>query len=271
MGGGGGCLTWAGCTGGSCGNRRRPPSGAAWTRACATRPSWTYKGARSGGGIICHVSRLCPWSDSHFQPRVKLPISAHVQIQARLTGPKKHPGSTHRVKVLTCTTLLSDWNFPPTPRPQTRGHYPDPAPISRPAQGTARRVKASSLGLTRRPKVLPLSPFPGPRFSARSYPPDQNFHPKSRFKLNCHHTQQIKGPTLAALRVPRFTRRPRPQAQGPPQAPPRDASFGNSVVRHLLQMIEHCRHFLDSAHDFLRVVSVLLAAREAPVQGHLPA
>lgn len=45
-----GGLTWAGCTGGSCGSRPRPPSGAAWTRACATRLSWICKGARSGGG-----------------------------------------------------------------------------------------------------------------------------------------------------------------------------------------------------------------------------
>lgn len=47
-----GCLTWADCTGGSCGNRQRLPSGAAWTRACATQPSWTCKGARPGGRTI---------------------------------------------------------------------------------------------------------------------------------------------------------------------------------------------------------------------------
>ena len=76
-----GCLTWAGCTGGSCGNRRRLPSGAASIRACATRPSWTCKGARSGGGIMCHGSRFCPWSDSHFQPRVKMPICAQSKFR----------------------------------------------------------------------------------------------------------------------------------------------------------------------------------------------
>ena len=60
---------------------------------------------------------------------------------------------------------------------------------------------------------------------------------------------------------------PSEPAPGPAQRP----SFDHSAVRHLLQMVEHGGHFLDSAHDFLRIVSVLLAAREAPVQGHLPA
>lgn len=62
--------------------------------------------------MVCHVSRLGPCSDSHFQPQVKRPICARVQIQARLTGPKEYRGSTNRVKVQTCTQL-PDQDFPP--------------------------------------------------------------------------------------------------------------------------------------------------------------
>lgn len=38
-----GCLTWVSCTGASCGSRPPLPSGAAWTKVCATPPSWTCK------------------------------------------------------------------------------------------------------------------------------------------------------------------------------------------------------------------------------------
>lgn len=54
---------------------------------------------------------------------------------------------------------------------------------------------------------------------------------------------------------------PRPESRAPSPLGP----------AHLLQVVEHGRHFLDSAHDLLGVVGVLLAAGEAPVQGHLPA
>lgn len=40
---------------------------------------------------------------------------------------------------------------------------------------------------------------------------------------------------------------------------------------YLVQVIEHCGHFLDSAHDFLGIIGVFLAARDAAVQCHLPA
>lgn len=60
------------------------------------------------------------------------------------------------------------------------------------------------------------------------------------------------------------------------QAPPTDRSqplSKDSACKgaHLVQVIEHSGHFLDSAHDFLRIIGIFLAAWDAAVQCHLPA
>lgn len=111
-----GGLTWAGCTGGSCGNRRQLPSGAAWTRACATRPSWTCKGARSGGRTICHVPKT---------------LALPGENCPSVPGSKLRPDSRGRRNTLA----------PPTVKVLTWALLPDLAPLADPgalpAQGPA--------------------------------------------------------------------------------------------------------------------------------------
>lgn len=69
-----------------------------------------------------------------------------------------------------------------------------------------------------------------------------------------------KAPSL----VPPITSRPRPQTQV--QALP-TATEGT----HLVQVVEHSRHLLDSAHNFFGVIGIFFATWDTAVQCHLPA
>lgn len=69
-----------------------------------------------------------------------------------------------------------------------------------------------------------------------------------------------KAPSL----VPPITSRPRPQTQV--QALPT-----TTEGTHLVQVVEHSRHLLDSAHNFLGVIGIFVATWDTAVQCHLPA
>lgn len=64
--------------------------------------------------------------------------------------------------------------------------------------------------------------------------------------------------------VPPITSRPRLQTQA-------QALLTATRGTHLVQVVEHSRHLLDSAHNFLRVIGIFLATWDTAVQCHLPA
>lgn len=114
-----GGLTWAGCTGGSCGNRQPPPCGAAWTGACATRPSWICRGAQSGGRQSVKSPNSAPDLSPTPRSGTKLPI---------LSRPKFRPDSRGWRNTLAVPT---ESRFGPRPFFQTEASFLGPAHRSR--------------------------------------------------------------------------------------------------------------------------------------------